>query len=222
MSAVADFDVLEKRHPVKRGEPTWDIAQLFPFQGHWTEHEYLALNTNLLIELSEGCVEFLPMPNPFHQRLAQLLFLLLRAFVVAQNAGEVFIAPLRVRLWSEKIRMPDIVFVRPDRIQDPHEPPNGADLAMEVVSESKDDRDRDLVVKREEYARAGIAEYWIVDPEENRITVLVLQGTSYVVHGEFTPGTRATSVTLPGFGVDVTAVFDAGNNPPAAAPRNGQ
>jgi Uma2 family endonuclease len=41
----------------------------------------------------------------------------------------------------------------------------GADLVMEVVSSHDEDRRRDLVVKREEYARAGIAEYWIVDPE---------------------------------------------------------
>ena len=39
----------------------------------------------------------------------------------------------------------------------------GADLVIEVVS--PDDPDLDLVVKRQEYAQAGIPEYWIVDPE---------------------------------------------------------
>ena len=59
--------------------------------------------------------------------------------------------------------------------------------------------------KREEYAQAGIPEYWIVDPELDQITVLTLDGQS--VHGEFKRGERATSKRLPGFGVDVTSAL---------------
>ena len=51
----------------RRGEPTWELALLFPFQGEWTESAYLALDTNRLIELSDGCLEFLPMPTVLHQ-----------------------------------------------------------------------------------------------------------------------------------------------------------
>ena len=54
--------------------------------------------------------------------------------------------------------------------------PDGADLAIEVVSEGAEARERDLETKRAEYARAGISEYWIVDPQESRITVLTLDG----------------------------------------------
>jgi Uma2 family endonuclease len=81
---------------------------------------------------------------------------------------------------------------------------------MEVVSDSPDDRERDLVTKRAEYARARIPEYWIVDPQEGRITVLRLEGDRYVVHGEFLKGSKASSVLLPGFVVDVTEAFAAG------------
>src|SRR5437773_2718941 len=80
-------------------------------------------------------------------------------------------------------------------------PPDGADLVMEVVSEGSENRKRDLETKRLEFAAAGIAEYWIVDPQEQRITVLVLDGSIYRVHGEFAPGTQASSVLLPGFSV---------------------
>jgi Uma2 family endonuclease len=86
----------------------------------------------------------------------------------------------------------------------------GADLVMEIVSGSDDDRRRDLVTKRSEYALAGIPEYWIVDPREGRITVLHLDGDSYALHGEFTEGSRATSVLLPGFSVDAAEALAAG------------
>jgi Uma2 family endonuclease len=194
---------------VQRGEPAWELALLFPPQGEWTEAEYLALETNHLIELSDGCLEVLPMPTPLHQRITQFLFKLLEAFVLAHAPGEVFLAPLPVRLWVGKLREPDLVYVRPGRLANPRRPPEGADLAMEVVSEGEENRVRDLEIKRQEYAQAGIAEYWIVDPQEQRITVLTLEGLVYRVHGEYAAGTQATSLLLPGFAVDVAAVFAA-------------
>jgi Uma2 family endonuclease len=76
-----------------------------------------------------------------------------------------------------------------------------------VVSGGEDDRRGDLTNKRAEYAAAGIPEYWIVDPEEGRITVLILDGTTYTVHGEFSRGQQATSKLLPGFVVDVASAL---------------
>src|SRR6516225_2804569 len=74
MKAVADqTDPFAIRHPIVPGEPTWDIARLFPAQGDWSESEYLALATNQLIELTDGALDFLPMPTIFHQRIAQFL-----------------------------------------------------------------------------------------------------------------------------------------------------
>ena len=78
---------------------------------------------------------------------------------------------------------------------------------MEVVSD--DDRRRDLETKRQEYAQAGIPEYWIVDPRLKRITVLWLDGAAYSVHGEFAEGTEATSRLLEGFKVNVAAALAA-------------
>jgi Uma2 family endonuclease len=198
------------RMPCQSGEPAWDVALLFPRQGYWTEADYLALDTNQLVELSAGCLEVLSMPTPFHQRIVSFLVQILDAYVTAHAAGMVLFAPLPVRLMPGKYREPDIVFFRPGRIHDMHQQPHGADLAMEVVSEGAENRERDLVTKPQEYAAAGIAEYWIVDPQEQRITVLKLDGSTYRVHGEFGPGTTATSVLLPGFAVAVDAVFAAG------------
>jgi Uma2 family endonuclease len=211
--AIAEPEALPIRHS-KRGEPTWELAHLYPAQGMWTEEEYLSLNTNWLIEYSDGFLEFLPMPSTFHQLIVRMLFLRLHEFVTAKALGEVLFAPLPVRLFPRKYREPDIVFVHRDRIRervgDIRKAMNGADLAVEVVSGRPEDRERDLETKRLEYAQARIAEYWIVDPDERRITVLVLDGETYRVHGEFGPGAQASSVLLSGFTVSVDAVFAAG------------
>ncbi len=150
------------------------------------------------------------MPNPFHQRVVRFLFRVLETYVLSQGAGEAFFAPLPIRLWSGKFRDPDIAYFRPGRIVDPYHQPQGADLAIEVVSEDDEDRHRDLETKRQEYAQAGIAEYWIVDPREHKILVLALDGASYRAHGEFAPGDTAESSLLPGLRVEVDAVFAAG------------
>lgn len=47
-------------------------------------------------------------------------------------------------------------------------------LVVEVVSPGKANEDRDYRYKRSEYAARGILEYWIVDPQINKITILSL------------------------------------------------
>ncbi|MDE0199361.1 MAG: Uma2 family endonuclease [Caldilineaceae bacterium] len=192
--------------PANAPELTWEIARLFPAQGHWSEEEYLALDTNHLIELSHGQLEVLPTPTQSHQLLVIALFELLRNFVREGQLGTVLLAPMRVQLWSGKFREPDILFMRSendDRRSDRFW--EGADLVMEVVS--PDDPERDKVTKRREYAQAGIPEYWIVDPTASSITVLTLQGQEYALHGEFGSSETATSVLLDRFTVELAAVF---------------
>jgi Uma2 family endonuclease len=191
-----------------RGSPTWEIAHLFPTQGAWTDDEYLALNSNHLVELSDGVLEVLPMPTEQHQLIVAFLFEMVKAFVTLQNLGKVLFAPLRVRLWEGKFREPDIIFLLAQHAaRRGNKYWRGADLVMEVVSE--DDPDRDLVSKRAEYARAGITEYWILDPRDRTVTVLTLDPATadYVVGGCYVRGESARSVLLDGFSVSVTEVF---------------
>ena len=192
--------------PDSTAEPTWEIAQLFPAQGHWSEEEYLALDTNHLIEYSHGQIEVLPLPTQSHQLLVIALFKLLDNFIRTRQLGTVLLAPMRVQLWQGKFREPDILFMRTeheDRRSDQFW--QGADLVMEVVS--PDDPRWDRVTKRREYAQTGIPEYWIVDPAQRSITVLTFDGQTYALHGEFEEGADATSVLLDGFNVSVRAVF---------------
>lgn len=192
-------------------EPAWDIAHLFPLQGAWAEDDYFEVSRgNRMVELSQGRVEVLPMPTMRHQQSLAYLCGSLHEFVTADRLGMVIQAPFRVRLWPGTIREPDVVFMLAEHIRQGRageEFWHGADLVMEIVLEAG--RHRDLEVKRIEYARAGIAEYWIVDPRERRITVLNLDGETYKEHGAFRRGEVATSVLLPGFSVRVDGAFSA-------------
>src|SRR5437588_7023656 len=97
--------MLTPRKPVTdEGEPTWEIAYLFPTQGNWCEEEYLALDTNHLVELSQGRLEVLPMPTMSHQLLVLHLYGLVLAFVSPQELGTVLVAPIPVRLSRGKTR----------------------------------------------------------------------------------------------------------------------
>jgi Uma2 family endonuclease len=192
----------------RAGEPAWEIARFFPSQGDWTEDEYFALDTgNQPVELSDGFLEVLPMPTMTHQWILSYLWKLLEAFAYPK-LGLVMLTGLRVRLWSEKVRDPDVAFMLKANRHRAHEKFwDGADLVMEVVSPDPESRRRDLVTKRREYARAGISEYWIVDPKLKQITVLRLRGKKYEVFGEYKKGQTACSHLLPGFTVDVDAAF---------------
>ena len=185
------------------------IFSTLPDQGLWTEEDYLWLTdcTNRMVEFTDGYLEPLPMPTKKHQILLKFLFGAFNAFLDSRG-GMVLFAALRVRLRPGKFREPDLLAVldaHDARCQDRFW--TGADLVAEVVS--KDKPSRDLVVKKREYAQAGIPEYWIVNPLSETVIVYRLQGKRYVRHGLFRREQKATSVLLPSFAVDVTALFDA-------------
>lgn len=85
-------------------------------------------------------------------------------------------------------------------------------LASLTVSKGVDTRRRDYEDKRRDYQRASIAEYWIVDPEDRKITVLVLANFLYRMHGEFGPGQNASGILIPDLVVAVDEIFNLGRN----------
>lgn len=194
----------------RRGTPTWEMAYFFPRQGQWTENQYLSLDTNWLVEFSQGCVEVLPMPTVNNQNINRRVVRQLEDYAELCGSGDVYHAPLPMWLNEGEYREPDVIFQKVKRLSEDDRHLLGADLVMEVVSDGEKDRHRDFVTKREEYAEAGIPEYWIIDPKEQKVHVLRLADGQYDVHGEFVPGQTATSVVLPGFTVDVSRLFGAG------------
>ncbi len=183
------------------------LCDTMPPQGYWSDEQYLWLTdrSRRLVEFTDGCVEELPMPTSTHQAILSFLHDLFKAYL--KPRGIVLFSGLRMRVREGKFREPGLLLLR-DRF-DPRYQDRfwlGADLVAEVVG--PDDPARDLVTKRADYAEAAIAEYWIVDPCFETVSVLTLSGDAYVEHGVFARGDTATSPSLDGFAADVTALFD--------------
>lgn len=194
---------------LKKGEPTWVVAHLFPNKGEWTENDFFALHGNRMIELVEGTLEVLPMPTWLHQLIVK--FLVGRIETATNRVGTALNAPLPIRLFEGTIRKPDVMYFAPgNEPNDPRGYPTKLDLAMEVVSEGIESRRLDYEDKRRDYARAGVVEYWIVDPDERKISVLVLESGEYRLHGEFSVGEVASSVLIPVLTISVDEVLRLG------------
>jgi len=170
---------------------------------------YLALtdHDNRLIEFTDGFLEVLPRPTDKHQCVSRFMFLAFWRYLEPRG-GTAHFAPLRLRVRPGKFREPDIIVLlsatdkrRQNRFW------LGADLAVEVVSEDKPERD--LIDKRGDYAEARLPEYWIVNPQTETITVLRLQGDFYEEAGAYRCGQSAASVLMPEFSVAVDEVFNA-------------
>lgn len=197
--------MLTKKQSIKK-RPTYEIAELFPAQGNWSEEEYLALDTNHLVEFSHGELEVLDMPSDFHQLLVVRLISLLYPFVIRNRLGSVRISPLRVRLWPGKFREPDLIFVstaHADRIGEKFW--GIPDLVAEIISESDEELDR--ITKITEYAQAGIPEYWIVDPYARTVEIYLLHEDQYTLHATLTESDTLTSSQLPDFALSLTDLF---------------
>lgn len=214
-----DFDPTTAPRP-KGDHPdlVWELAAMFPAQGSWSVKEYLDLTDGIdrKIEYTNRRLEFLPTPTLTHQRLVWTLSRWLDAFVAKRSLGEVLPGGIRVYFDDaddEKFRIPDVLFLSKESAPKwgGERYWTGVDLTIEVVSDDAKSVTRDYEDKVKVYGAGRIAEYWIVDPQEQKITVFTLPkgAAEYAEHGVFRPGETATSVLLDGFTVEVQACFDA-------------
>jgi Uma2 family endonuclease len=204
----------QPRIPSANGEPAWEAATLLPMQGHWSEGDFLDFHTNRMAELVDGRLEVLPMPTWLHQLIVRYFLHALEQHIQIKNhGGVVLFAPLPARLFPGTIREPDVLYIAPEHLPDASvDYPTKLDLVVEVVSKGEEARRRDYEDKRLDYARAGISEYWIVDPEDGVVMVLGLTGDAYETIGIFRAGEVAASRYLAGFKIEVDAVLALANS----------
>ena len=182
------------------------VVDLLPEQGEWSEEAYLWLTDSArrLVEFDDGTIEVLPVPMRDHQLVVRRMLDLFAAHV--EPKGLAIFSPIRLRIRPGKFREPDLLVLK--SADDPRSQNRfftGADLVVEVVSPN--DPNRDLVDKRSDYAEAGVPEYWIVNPLDETVTVLVLGKKKYRRHGVFAVGEKATSVFFPTASIEVASVF---------------
>jgi len=183
----------------------------WPLQGHWTYADYCRLpEDGWIYEIIEGELHMSPAPLTRHQLCKLTLASLMFAFVKQNKAGVVLDAPTDVMLpgLANPVQ-PDIVFVAKAhaRIVKEERIEGVPDLMVEVLSPWNwmIDRHKKFAI----YAKAGVREYWIVDPQARTIEVFVLQRGAFALAGKHDVGKIAKSKVLKGFAVAVKEVCPA-------------
>ena len=158
-------------------------------------------------ELLDGELVVSPAPKEIHQRVLGNLYVALRSFVRERGGGRVYLAPFDVVLTDTDVVQPDLLFVSNERagIVTEDNAQGAPDLVIEILSPST--ADRDLTFKRSLYARHGVVEYWVVDPEARTIEVLALGEDDFERAQRYVEGQRLTSPVLAGFSLDTDELF---------------
>ena len=159
-------------------------------------------------ELIDGELIMSPSPREAHQRTHGNIGTRLYIFVERRNLGRVYFAPFDVVLSDTDVVQPDLLFVSRERLHIITEDniQGAPDLAVEILSPSTSARDRGY--KRDLYAKHGVKEYWQVDTDAKRITVLSLNADGdYDVVAVYGVGQTLASPLLPGFALNLDEIF---------------
>ncbi len=181
-----------------------------PKQGQWNYIHYAALpDDGQSYEIVDGVLYMAPAPNRWHQRAVLKIAARLEAFIDQVGLGEVYTGPLDVRLQENTVVQPDVLVILKahlDRLTDMGV--TGApDLVVEVASPATATYDRRE--KYDAYARAGVPEYWLVDPATRTVEVRVLEGQTYALLGLFKDGDHMRSQIIPQIKAISVATFFA-------------
>ncbi|MEH2068371.1 MAG: Uma2 family endonuclease [Nostoc sp.] len=184
---------------------------------HLTLEEYLNYDdgTDSQYELVAGELVAMPPESPKNVQISLFLLVNFLKFVPINwlsNKVEIVVAGFRATT-----RIPDLV-VLTDELATALEgatrstitldmPPPA--LIVEVVSPGKANQDQDYRYKRSEYAARGIAEYWIVDPQREIITVLILVDGLYE-ETKYTGNTTIVSTIFPELQLTAEQVLQTG------------
>jgi Uma2 family endonuclease len=145
-------------------------------------------------------------PNKKHQWTSGRLYGTLFNHVIENDVGEVYHAPVDVRLSPHDIVVPDLIFITRDRrgIYGDQVVEGAPDLVVEILSPST--RTRDLGLKLALYARVGVREYWVADPDARTLVIYALTNEGGYRLIEPVNGIIRSTV-LPDLEIDLDFVF---------------
>ncbi len=179
-----------------------------PPQGYWTYDDYAALpDDGQRYEIVNGVLLMAPAPTPEHQSIAVRIAYYLFPHIDLAGIGKLFTAPIDVELGLNDVFQPDLVVVLNEHLNRVAAKRiiGAPDLVIEVASPGTATYDR--LTKYEEYAQAGITEYWIVKPTTRTVEVLVLKDEDYRSLGVFRGQQTLPSRIVPNLPVRVEQLF---------------
>ena len=161
-------------------------------------------------ELIEGELFVSRAPGIPHQRVLLNLEIGLTEYLADHPNG--ILVPGAGAVFSDyDAVIPDLVFVRNERWHEVVANDRfvaAPDLVIEIVSPSKENRERDVSVKRQLYGKYGIQEYWIVDPKNSSVLIFRLLGETLQEIATLKSSDELTSPMLPDFRLKVDAIFN--------------
>jgi Uma2 family endonuclease len=161
-------------------------------------------------QLIEGDFVMAPSPRGHHQNITGRIFRRLCDWVEKNDAGVVMIAPFDVYLDDNNVYQPDVLFIAKARLDDVYQDDgvHGApDLAVEVLSPGTARLDKDA--KRRVYARAGVAEMWLIDPELRSMQIYRFAENPDRPVAYLELGDTLTTPLLPGFSAPLEKIYGA-------------
>lgn len=165
------------------------------------------------IEIINGEAFMMAPPSRVHQEISFEIGRQLGNYLEGKRC-RVYPAPFGVRLFEKEGDGPDDVdtMVEPDLSVicdhsklDDHGCKGAPDLVIEILSPST--RRHDRLVKLGLYQRAGVREYWIVDPENKSVQVFTLDGGAFRIIEDYGQGDIARVNILEGCFIDLGKVF---------------
>ena len=172
----------------------------------FTYEDYLALPGDERYEIHDGELILVASPSTPHQIVNKKLFAQLLE-VEATGLGQVFYAPLDIVFSGTEVVQPDIMFINRERadIITHANVRDAPDLVVEILSPSTASRDWNY--KQGLYAKYGVKELWMVDPQTLLLWRLTLRGDAFEIAGVFGADESFDSPTLGGFTIDLSKVF---------------
>ena len=168
-----------------------------PGQGNWTYQDYAALDDGKRYEILDGVLYMTPAPGESHQNVAGNISFYFKLYVQFAGQGMVYSGPFDVELAPSYVVQPDVLVVLRENLHKlRHSHLIGApDLTVEIASPSTVKIDRQA--KKDAYARAGVLEYWIVDPIAQTIKIFALEKGTYRQLGIFSEQDTLPSKIVP-------------------------